>query len=703
MKYSLILIALLLVNLQIQAATLCEDLEKDLKALQTAESTIAHPKSGDKLVSLQDKYDSAIADYTIYKGIDDLRSSYFKFNEDVTSLNLGNKPHGDNQVMSYLKNFVTNLFGANKSPKVREIQRFRDELRSGMTATAGILVMEDLIDQLFVNESLQQKLTNQNLSYSGDEFLTEVKIQCDRKVDGKSAYDRSPLCQELFVKDTKGTLSYAQEGQSKRMVLGFFDAYKALLRGEKSDTVKQKLEDYKKTLLAQMPKSSYMQKQLKMVQNVDGQLEKSFNQYQSALRTNPNQTVSSSDMSLIMTQVKSFTSEMEKLSLDNQRLLGAKERDAIISATRDAKIKGQFGNIQEVVDSLAASTDKTQDNLISAMMGNHEVNRARRALAAQVPLDGIRTRNPEDEFKNAFNSLGIPSCKDMTFYQSAADRLKHRDALYKCLSDMNKTSNASIAEKIKTAKDKAQAIKQQIKEVEDLDDFKNYSYLKNATIRSIRTNCKSLQEKSCRPEEQNSVLLDGEQHLSYLTNSVGEILSLYDASEAKSGGLSTKEMRERADYCRDTHFSSLAPTVCRSAQTHEQMELVNKSYHFSDDAHGMKSDRTSKASNTEIWLSASKAPIQSMVPFLLQYRNTSTNIGYATEYAKQQKAYNYVMTEYWKDYYEKFPSVGMWGTSSLYPTYYSPLTSTSFNYGSNLYYGTTGTSYSTLSGYNFSN
>lgn len=705
MRFTLLLLSLMLLPLQLLAESLCDSLNKDLKELQKAESSLAHPESGEKLLLLQDQYDAAVADYTIYKGIDDLRTAYFKFNEDVTSLNLGSDTSKDNQILSYLKNFINDLVGTNSNPKMGDLRRFREDLRNGMSATAGILVMEDLIDRLFVNESLQEKLTNQNLSYSSDEFLTELKIQCDRKDKNGSAYEKSSLCQELFTKDAKGTLSNASDGHARQMTVGFFEAYKALLRGEKTEAVKQKLSDYKRTLMAQMPKSSFMQKQLQLVRDVDLQLDKSFQGYREGLKVDPNLSISPNEMAAIMDNVKKFSAEMDALSTSNDRLIGAKERDAIKSATRDSRIKTQFGNLQEVIDSLASKVDKTQDDLISALMGNYEINRARRALAAQVPLDGVRERNPEDEFRKAFNSLGIPSCKDMTFHQSAQERTKHRDSLYQCLSDMNKVSNTSIAQKIKEAKDKVNQLKNKISAIEKTPDYKSFNFLKRATIHSLRTNCKQFQEKKCRPEEQSSVLLDGEKNLSYLTNSMGEILSLYDKDQVKEGGLSTKEVRERSEYCRDTYYSSLASTICRSADIHEQMVTSNKTYRFTEGHDGMKSNPELRPSNTEIWISAAKTPIQNMVPFLLQYRNTNATIGPATNYAKQVKAYNYVTTEYWKNYYEKFPTVGIWGTSSLYPTYYNPLGTTTFNYGStNSYYGSTlSPTYYSSTGFNFSN
>ncbi len=700
MKIIFIFIFALQMIVPLQAEPICQALEKDLKALQKAEANFAHPSTNEKILTLQDQYDQAMAEYTIYKGIEDLKTAYLKFNEDVTTLNLAHKKDGENQAISYIKNFVSNLFGENKSPKMKELQQFRSDLRDGMTATAGILVMEDLIDRLFVNESLQKKLMAQNLSYSGDEFLTEIKIQCDRIDAGKSAYESSPLCQELFSKDQKGNLSYAQDGHSKKMVLGFFDAYKALLRGDDKTQIKQKLSNYKKTLLSQMPKSSYMQQQLQLVKNVDKKLEDKFETYRQKAKTNPNQSLSARDIEDIKDQVQNFTGEMNKLSQDNTRLLGAKERDGIINATKESRIKAQFGNLQEVIDGLAAKTDQTQDQLIAAMMGNFEINKARRAIAAQSDNKDISERKPEDEYRQAFNSLGVASCKGMTFYETASDRQKNREALYQCLSDLNKATNTPISEKIVAAKNRANEIKNKIKAIEKNTDYQSFNYLKKATIRSLRTNCNSFKEKNCRPEGQDSVLLDREQNLTYLTNSVGEIVALFDQEEIKSGSLSNKELRERVEYCRDTFYSSLAPTVCKSASKFEKNELVNKSFHFSEDAHGMKSDPMPRPSNTEIWISAAKTPVQNMVPFFLQYRNTNTSISYATDYAKQQKAYNYVMTEYWKEYYEKFPSTGIWGNSSLYPTYYNPLNSTVFNYGSTSYFGTSGSSFT---GFNFSN
>lgn len=700
MKNYFTLVLLLMLGLPLYAANLCDSLERDLKALQKAESNFVHPQSGEKILTLQDQYDQAIAEYTIYKGIDELRSSYLKFNDDVSSLNLGHKPEGENQVISSIKDFFSNLFAVNKNPKIRELQQFRQDIREGMTATAGILVMEDLIDQLFVNESLQKKLTSQNLNYSGDEFLTELKIQCDRTDGGKNAYDQSPLCQEVFTKDQKGNLSLDQQGHSRKMVLGFFDAYKALLRGGNKDEVKSKLADYKKTLLAQMPKSAIMQKQLQLVKNVDKQLESKFENYRQKARTNPNQSLSSSDLAEIRAQVQTFTGEMSKLSADNYRLLGAKEREATAKATRESRIKTQFGNLQEVIDGLAQSTDQTQDQLISSMMGNYEINKARKAIATQLENNLIEERKPEDEYRKAFDSLGVASCKGMTFYADQAKRLAARDSLYLCLSDLNKATNTPISEKIVSAKNRADELKRKIKDIEKDKDYNSFNYLKKATLRSIRTNCSSLKEKNCRPEGQNSVLLDREQNLTYLTNSMGEIISLFDDADVKSGSLSSKEMRERATYCQDKEYSALAPTICKTAQTFEKQELVNSSFHFSEDTRGMKSDPMPRPTNTEIWISAAKTPVQSMVPFLLQYRNTNTAISYATEYGKQQKAYNYVMTEYWKEYYQKFPAVGLWGTSNLYPTYYNPLNTSYFNYGSTSYFGASGSSFT---GFNFSN
>ncbi len=676
----------------------CTKMKGELDKLQKSELSLTSDTSGRNLIALQKAYDAAIAEYTIYKGIEDLRNSYLKFNKEVTGLDLGDKKSSDG--LSMIQNFFKGIFGGKPPQKLKDIQEFRQEIRDGMTATAGILVMEDLLDQIMDNKnSLQVYLDENNMRTSEDDFLSAVKTRCDMK-DNMEA---SSLCKELFKISTKGTnkgqIVDGDNSHAREMVLGFYNTYKVLLKNsDDKKAVKSSLADYKKTLLTNLPKSGYMKDQLEVAKKVDENIGKRFDTYRTDLKTNPEAPIPDQDVASIMTDVKEFFNGIGGLSKRNDQLLGKSEKDALEASTTSAVFKDKFGDISELINDMGKGVDGKHQELINKMLAYQNLSEKRHNLAFGHRLDEDYEETTAPEmYQKLFGELGefAQECGHVSYSSSIKHRKEERGILYKCLDALGKLGKDDpIAKRISAAKKRADENLAEIKKIENSDAHENLNFLKHVIADNYKNTCRGGAIETCVPDNYRQGIFSQEFKLNFLVDDAQNVIADLDTGLQK---FDPKSKHSRlVKLCEDTYYSSMSSVACKPTLNFEKTKMITEEFRFDEgigDKSGMRVDPKMAPTTAGMIVDSLNQPVNEFANFFMQYQWTDNTVGYLQNQAMAKKTYNYAMEKQWEQWYGN-PMVQAWGVNGMYPNFYNPLTSTTFGYGSTgTYFGSTGYSF----------
>lgn len=690
----------------------CQKMLTELSELQEKEMEITG-ENGKKLIELQGDYDKTIANYTIYKGIDELRNNYLEFNDEVSRLNLGDKKEEDE--FSTIKNFYSTLFGEPTSEKIKDLQDFRQDIRDGMSATAGILQMEEMLDHMMDDQSkgsLQKYITKKGMNFDGKQFITSRIEDCDEIIldefenpTEKKLYSESELCQGLFELNEKADL-VEKDGTAREMVIGFFDTYKIIKKnsGDK-EKVMESLKDYKSNLLRNMPNSGHIKEQLALVKLVDEQVGLKFDNYRTTLKTNPNYQIPKEELKVIMSDVGTYFEKNSELSQENDALLGAKERAELKKSTVEAKFKSKFGDISSIINDLGKDVDKKHADIIGQMLGHRNMTKKRRELAYQYDLEsnyGNKNVEAADMYNELFNELGTfegaSICGEVNYTKDIAIRKLKRDKLYKCLKSLGEiTENDPISERISLEKKQSADLLSKIKEIEGTSSYENINFLKEVTADNYKRSCGGKEEKQCKPQNYREGFLSDAETVTFLLDDTEQIIA--DLGKGLKNINDDDKQKRLEELCEDKDLAKLAASSCRPASTFKITKEMLNDFRFSDGIgkrDGHKSSPEKAPSNIELFVDSMDRPINEISNFYSSYSSVNDNIDYMTNQAIGKKTYNYAMEQRWEQWYNN-PTAQTYGVGGMFPNFYNPYTTNTFGYGSTgMYFGNTGYDFGSL-------